>query len=149
MVSTVSQAVAGPVAPDRETRHAIEQLVALYHEGIHLGDTDRLGRVFHPEARLFGQVAGKPYLKTRAEYLDIVRGRVSPAAAGHPPGGALLSLDVRGAIAVAVVLTPVSGVDYIDFLSLVRTTDGWRVASKLFTEGADRAGRGADPEAAG
>jgi len=136
MVSAMSRSgqVAGPVAPDRETRRAIEQIIALYHEGIHLGDIDRLERVFHPEARLFGQVAGAPYLKTRAEYLDIVRARVPPAAAGHAPGGELLSLDVRGAVAVAVVLTPVSGVVYVDFLSLVRTPDGWRVASKLFTD---------------
>jgi hypothetical protein len=136
MVSAMSRttALAGPVAPDRETRRAIEQLIALYHEGIHLGDTDRLERVFHSEARLFGKVAGAPYLKTRAEYFDIVRGRVAPAAAGHPPGGELLSLDVRGGVAVAVVLTPVSGIEYIDFLSLVHTPEGWRVASKLFTD---------------
>lgn len=136
MVSAMSltSAKAGPVAPDRETRRAIEQVIALYHEGIHLGDIDRLERVFHPEARLFGQVAGASYLKTRAEYLDVVRGRVPPAAAGYPSGGELLSLDVRGAVALAVVLTPVNDVEYVDFLSLVRTADGWRVASKLFTD---------------
>jgi ketosteroid isomerase-like protein len=125
---------AGPIAPDPRTRSEIAQLVATYHEGIHHGDLDRLARVFHPDARLFGEVKGAPYRKSLAEYLAIVRGRVAPVAAGHSLRGELLSLDVRGGVALAVVFTPVGESEYIDLLALIRTDDGWRIASKLFTD---------------
>jgi Putative lumazine-binding len=125
---------AGPIAPDPGTRSDIAHLVALYHEGIHHGDVDKLARAFHPDARLLGEVKGAPYRKSLAEYLAIVRSRVAPAAAGHAQRGEILSLDVRGGVALAVVFTPVAAVDYIDFLALIRTDDGWRIASKLFTD---------------
>jgi hypothetical protein len=127
---------AGPIPPDARTRSDIARLVARYHEGIHHGDLDKLAGVFHPDARLFGEVKGAPYRKSLAEYLAIVRDRVSPAAAGHAQRGELLSLDVRGGVALAVVFTPVGDTEYIDFLALIRTDDGWRIASKLFTDAA-------------
>jgi hypothetical protein len=132
MTTTIAQA--GPVAPDPQIRQEIEQVVARYQEAIHRGDLAALERVFHPEARLFGEVKGAPYLKSRAEYLAVVRDRVPPAATGHALRGELLSLDVRGGVAMAVVFTPVGDVEYVDFLSLVRAADGWLIASKLFSD---------------
>lgn len=126
--------LAGPVAPDARTRQEIERLIARYLDGIHRGDVAQLERVFHPEAKLFGDVKGAPYLKTRADYLAIVRDRVPPAATGHEPRGELLSLDVRGGVALALVFTPVGDIEYVDFLSLVRGSDGWLIASKVFSD---------------
>jgi hypothetical protein len=117
-----------------KTRHEIEQVIARYHDGIHRGDVAELEKVFHPEATLFGEVKGAPYLKSRADYLAIVRDRVPPAATGHAPRGKLLSLDVRGGIAMAVVFTPVGDIEYVDFLSLIRTSDGWQIAAKVFSD---------------
>jgi protease I len=116
---------------------AMRDAVRLYHEGVYEGDLAKLEKVFHADARLFGEIRGERYWKTRAEYLDIVRGRVAPAQSGYPNRMKLLALEIRGNVAMAKVLTPVFDVEYVDYLSFVRTADGWQIVSKLFSDAPD------------
>ncbi|WP_374337884.1 nuclear transport factor 2 family protein [Leeia sp.] len=115
------------------SHHAILHLLQTYFEGLFTGDVSRLREVFHPQAMLFGEVKGTPYLRKLDEYLDAVGKRQSPQSLGEPFAMAVLAIDVQGPVAMARVSCPMLGFRYIDFLSLTQQNGHWQIASKTFT----------------
>lgn len=111
---------------------AITAVIDDYFAGVHHGDVARLERAFHPDATLVGEVRGAPYRKSRAEYLAIVRDRPAPARLGAPYRMRVLGVDVWEGAAVARLLTPIGGVEYVDFMALQRRDGAWRIVHKLF-----------------
>lgn len=125
-------------APSTETtgghRHQdVLDVVDRYFEGLHTGDVAMLGMVFHPQAVLFGEVKGQPYLKPIAEYLAIVANRPSPSDLGEPFRMEALAVEVLGNVAYVRAHSPMLGGNYFDFLALVRQDDRWLIVNKLFT----------------
>jgi len=72
-------------------------------------------------------------LAVEVDYLQRVRDRPSPAARGETFAMRVVSLELHGAIAHAVVRCPMLGFDYVNFLSLVRAGEKWAIGSKVFT----------------
>jgi hypothetical protein len=62
------------------TRDAVSELISRYFRGIFEGDTELLGRAFHPRAVLFSVVAGVSSERTLDDYLAVVAGRSSARA---------------------------------------------------------------------
>lgn len=114
-------------------RNGIEELLAEYFQGLYRGDVERLRDVFHPQAFLVGDIEGRPYFKSLAEYLEIVRSRRSPEAVGEEFRMEITEIEVLNGIAYAKVHCPMLGFDYRDFLSLAKTEERWRIVNKLFT----------------
>jgi hypothetical protein len=112
----------------------LDEAITLYHEGIHYGDIEKLTRVFHPDAQLFGVVHGEPYQKTLNEYLTVVRERVSPAIKGYPKRLSILASEVIGHVAVVKLRVAVFDTEYVDVLTLVRSGDAYRIVNKTFTD---------------
>ena len=109
-------------------RNAIEAVAADYIEGWYAGDAARMDRALHPDLV-------KRILDDEEHFRVVTKERMVELTASG--GGEDLDasvdvtlLDVSGDIAVARTESP----EYVDYLHLVRTSDGWKIASVLFRE---------------
>ncbi|QHW00162.1 nuclear transport factor 2 family protein [Spirosoma endbachense] len=115
-------------------RGAIEQALKRYYfQGIYEGNVDLLNKVFFPGAFVFGDVKGKPYAKTLAEYLDGVAHRTSPKDSGQPYETEIIEIDVINSIAVAKVRVTMYEFNYYDFLAFHQLDGQWVIVNKLLT----------------
>lgn len=110
-----------------------QALEEYYFQGSYEGDLNKLNRIFHPGARLFGDVKGQPYSKTLAEWLDLVANRQSPKVSGKPFNGEILNIRVVNSVAVAELHVKAYDMLYHDFLSLHRIEGRWLIVNKIMS----------------
>ena len=82
-VSPSSPAACAPLAPLRRGHPmtaTVEGILQEYFDGLYHGDTDRLSRVFHPQAIYASATGGELVYLTIDEYFPIVDARPSPAS---------------------------------------------------------------------
>lgn len=116
--------------------HDREQLLDLlqhYFDSLYRGDVERLRQIFHPRARLFGEVNGEVLLRDAEPYLQAVATRASPQQNGEAQRMQVLALQVDGSIALATTRCEMLGFNYLDQLSLLKQDGRWFIASKLYT----------------
>lgn len=113
---------------------AIKQaLEDYYFNGSYEGDLNKLQRIFHQDALLFGDVKGQPYAKTFPEWLEVVVNRQSPKDSGKPFKGDILNVRVVNSVAVAEVHVKAYDMFYHDFLSLHRVNGNWVIVNKIMS----------------
>ena len=115
----------------------ITRVVNLYAEGVRDGDAAKLREAFHPQAWMFGSVAGTRYDEPIGELIAMVDGH---------------SVDVDGSFQARVVSVEQVGdaafavleeqgcwgtVSFTDFFTLARIDGAWKIVNKTFahTEG--------------
>ena len=126
-VLPVSTAALGDELP------ALLALVNTYLDGLYFADAERLARVFHPRARYFSTAEGALKELDLPTYLEVVRGRVAPAASGQPRYDRLLSLDLAGPHTALVKLEcALAPRHFTDYLSLVKDGGRWGIIAKVF-----------------
>ena len=115
-------------------RAAIEAAVWTYLDGLHEGDAEKLASVFHPVSHLYsadkdGGVADLP----RDKWLEMVRSRPSARSQGHVRYDKIVSIDQSGPgtafVKVECALPPRF---FVDYLTMIKTGEGWRVVAKAF-----------------
>jgi hypothetical protein len=115
-------------------RAAIEAAVWTYLDGLHEGDAEKLASVFHPVSHLYsadkdGGVADLP----RDKWLEMVRSRPSAKSQGHARHDKIVSIDQSGPgtafVKVECALPPRF---FVDYLTMIKTGEGWRVVAKAF-----------------
>ena len=110
-------------------REAIEATIRDYIDGWYQGDAGRMERCLHDDLVKRIQAADGPagelreVTKARMVELTTAGGGEDPAATSE-----IVVHDISGDIATAQVLSP----EYLDYLHLVRTSDGWQIANILF-----------------
>lgn len=111
----------------------IADRLALYFDGLYFSDTDRVARVFHPEARYVCAAAGDRRNLSLAEYLPIVAARPSPASRREARQDRIVSVTLAGPdMAFAHVNCAIGPRYFTDFLTLVRSGGEWRIIAKVF-----------------
>lgn len=111
----------------------IEGQMQFYFDGLYLGDIERLGRVFAPEARYVCATGDEVINLGMEDYLPMVARRQPPAARGEPRRDEIVSITMAGDSAALVIAHCAIGERYFtDFLSFVRTAEGWRIIAKVF-----------------
>lgn len=105
-----------------------------YFKGIYDGNVDLLGKGFHPETLLFGDINGVPYAKTLDQYLEGVKNRQSPKDSGKPFKGDIVSLRIVNSIAIAEVSVQMYDFLYRDLLSFHKINGQWLIVNKLLTD---------------
>jgi Putative lumazine-binding len=110
----------------------ITRTVDLYVEGMREGDGAKLREAFHPDAWMFGSLAGTRYDEPIGELIAMVDGH---------------SVDVDGSYQARVVSVEQAGdaalvvleeqgfwgtVSFTDFFALVRIDEAWTIVNKTF-----------------
>jgi len=112
---------------------AIEATVWMYLDGLYEGDTEKLAAAFHPVSHLYSDEQGRVVDVPRDQWFEIVRKRPSPKSQGHPRHDRIISIDQAGpATALVKCECAVPPRYFIDYLTLIRTSEGWRVVAKAF-----------------
>ena len=116
-----------------EDYDAIVSTLQAYGDGTARGDATTLAEAFHDDARMFGQVEGHRLDVPIAEFLALAE--KWPADAEGTYAIRVLSVDQAGDAAVALVAEEgVWGeVSFLDFFSLARYGDEWKIVCKTFT----------------
>jgi hypothetical protein len=112
---------------------AIRVAVHTYLDGLYEGDTDKLASVFHPTSALTQFSDGQLRITPRDAWLDAVRNRPSPRAAGLARHDRILTIDLAGPgmahVKLACAIPPRFFTDMLSFLKI----DGrWQIAQKVF-----------------
>lgn len=109
----------------------VEAVVRDYAEGWYAGDVERMDRALHSELvkRILadGDTPGESVLRmvTKARMVELT----AQGGGDMPDPQIEVTIDdVATDIASARVLTP----EYLDFLHLVKTPEGWKIANVLF-----------------
>lgn len=111
----------------------IEAVIWTYLDGLHEGDTEKLAAAFHPVSHLYSEENGTVMDLPRDAWLDRVRNRPSPKSQGQQRHDRILSIDQSGPASAFVKLEcAVPPRFFVDYLTLLKTSDGWRVVAKAF-----------------
>lgn len=112
---------------------AVEATAHAYLQALYEGDADRLQDLFLPQSCLFtGGADGTAQVIGRDDWLARVRGRQSARAAGFADTNAVFAVEVIGTVAMARVTASHPPNRFDDFLSLVKTAQGWKIAAKTY-----------------
>lgn len=112
---------------------AVVELLDRYYDALYHGDVAGLNQVFHPTA-IYATVSDGELLQLDlAAYLPMVAARVSPAQRGDPYGFQLEAIEFAGpTTALARLRSSLLGKCFVDFLTLFKVHDEWRITAKVF-----------------
>jgi len=120
--------VAANVVDDYDAIHRVLQLCT---EGEAKGDVAKLREAFHPNARMFGSLAGERYDVPIEELFALAES--APADTGNYRSR-VLSVQQTGDAAVGVVAEEGywGAISFIDYFQLARIEGDWKIVGKLF-----------------
>jgi hypothetical protein len=114
-------------------REQFESVVENYYNAMYRGEPELIRKAFHPEARLQGIMEGQSFHGlTRENFCKFVTLMPTPADKGDPHDVKFEVLDITGAQAVLKITDYVFGVWFVDYLSLLKTEDGWKIVNKTY-----------------
>jgi hypothetical protein len=116
-----------------DDQNAIERVIQTYFDGLYEGDADKLASVFHATSALTFERDGQITVLPLAAWLQSVRGRPAPKAAGLARDDAILLLDQSGpTTALVKVKCQIPPRYFTDYLSLLKLDGRWVVVQKVF-----------------
>jgi len=112
---------------------AIREVVGWYFDGMYRSDPALIEAAFDPAARIMGVTDGEHREMAVADFMTFV-GNQQPSAAdkGEAFEMRIVSLDITGGTAAVKLEDRYLGRNFIDYLSLVRRDDGWKICHKLW-----------------
>ena len=111
----------------------IVSLLGQYFDGLYEGDTDKFEKVFHESAHLYSSDGTKVDDWQRSFYFEMIKNRPSPSSQNLPRHDKIVSVHKSGpSTAMAVVNCAIPPKYFTDYLTILKTSDGWRIISKTF-----------------
>ena len=111
----------------------ISNLLGDYFDGLYEGDIQKFSNVFHPESHLYFSDGGLVTDWPRSEYFEMISNRPSPASQGLMRHDKIISINMSGpATAFAIVQCAIAPRYFTDYLTLLKTNEGWQIISKTF-----------------
>lgn len=111
----------------------ITVLLGDYFDGLYDGDLEKFGRVFHPDCHLYSTDGASITDMSRAQYFELIGGRDSARSQGLKRHDRIVSIHKSGPdTAHAVVNCAIPPRYFTDYLTLMRTSDGWCIISKSY-----------------
>jgi hypothetical protein len=111
----------------------VAALAQLYFDLIYRGDLALFDRVFSPRAQLAALEEGAVTVRSAQEYLAMLAGRPSPESSGAPREEEVIAIDLASHTqAFLKVRVRINQAVFVDYLTLLRGEDGWRIVSKTY-----------------
>lgn len=119
---------------DEMQKSDIVSLVGDYFRLLHTNDLAIVDRIFDGNAHLYGRgETGDVVLWSIARYRQILAGRQSPESLGAAREEEILALDFASTTqALAKVRVRIGVNRFLDYLTLIKSGDGWRIVSKTY-----------------
>ncbi|MEX6632182.1 nuclear transport factor 2 family protein [Hyphococcus lacteus] len=112
---------------------AILRVLKNYYDGLYQCDTQLLETVFHPDAHYHTTSGGEHLCYDMPDYMALIKTRIPPANAGDTYDYSISNISIAGDdTAVATLKCTMMGKHFTDFLSLIRTQNGWQIIAKVF-----------------
>lgn len=112
----------------------IEAIMQRYFDGLYQSDSAVLRTVFHPELAYVNATPGSQEFMGLEAYMARIDGRTPPASRHDPRDDVIERITLKGGqIGVVEARMTMIGRNYQDLLTVIRTDDGWRVLTKVFT----------------
>jgi hypothetical protein len=110
----------------------ITRVVNLYAEGVRDGDAAKLREAFHPQAWMFGSLAGTRYDEPIDELIALVDGK--PVDVDGSFQARVVSVEQVGDAAFAVLEEDGfwGTVSFTDFFTLAQIDGAWKIVNKTF-----------------
>lgn len=119
--------------PHAAPYHDVVAVLQDYFDGLYHSDTQRLRRVFHPQALYASATEGKPLILGMDAYFPIVDARPSPASRNEVRTDRIVSIAFAGPVtALATLRCSIANRHFIDLLTLIHVEGRWQVISKVF-----------------
>lgn len=111
----------------------IETVVRTYFDGLHEGDTAKLGAAFHEVSHLYSAGPDGVTDLPRAKWFEMVASRPSAKSQGLPRSDRIVSIDQSGPeTAFVKVECAIPPRYFTDYLLLLKAGGRWRIVSKSF-----------------
>ena len=118
------------MVPELDDLGAIKACIDKYVEGAARGDRKLLEEIFLPTARMVGWFAGQCVDVPIVEFFRAAEGNPQ---SDHGYRAELQSIQLTGTAAVATLAeNAYLNHDFVDYLSLIKREDGWKIAHKSF-----------------
>ena len=115
-------------------RAEIETLMQRYFDGLYQSDSAVLRTMFHPELAYVNATQGNHEFMGFEAYMARIDGRTPPASRKDPRDDVIERIALKGGqIGVVEARMTMLGRDFQDLLTVIRTDDGWKVLTKVFT----------------
>jgi hypothetical protein len=122
-----------PTARSAEAFRELADVAQRYFDLVYTCNLTLYDQLFHPLAQLFVLKNGTAVSLTSAEYREILAHRQSPESTGAPRREQVHSIDLGAATQALIKLQVLIGqAEFIDYLTLLRGDDGWRIVSKTY-----------------
>ena len=113
--------------------NAITELLAEYFDGLYDGDIEKFSKVFHPASHLYETDGETVTDMARADYFAKIEARESPRAQNLARFDRIVSIHQSGPnTAFAIVNCAIPPRYFTDYLTLMKTADGWQIISKSY-----------------
>lgn len=118
-------------SPDQ---NEVRELMGRYFDGLYHSDSKVLRTVFHSDlAYVNGTADTYEYMGLDA-YMARIDARTPPASRGDPREETIERIALKGdRIGIVEARMTMMGRNYQDLLTLINTSDGWRVLTKVFS----------------
>lgn len=115
-----------------DNQKAIERTIETYFACMYESSASKARDAFHPDARITGFMDGELRQMTVDQFAKFVDSQPSAKAAGLPARLDILSIQIAGATAVALVRDDYLGMTFLDTLCLIQEDNDWSIYTKLF-----------------
>lgn len=120
----------GPKGAANPEEAAVRATLDHYLAGHATGDPAEFRQAFAPESKLFWIRDGKLMQRTSEDYIAGATGK--PAADEAQRKRWIESVDITGTAATAKVVLDYPTVVFTDYMSLLKTPEGWKIINKTF-----------------
>ncbi|MGL4858175.1 MAG: nuclear transport factor 2 family protein [Enterobacteriaceae bacterium] len=113
--------------------HGIERTINNYFQGMYQRDLSLLQGVFHPDACLFGFIMGGFERLNLEAWLQKVSEMPIPSESGEAFAMKIVALDRTGDTATVKAEVLYHGLQFTDYLSLLKQNGHWLIVNKTFS----------------
>jgi ketosteroid isomerase-like protein len=128
---TYNETPRSPDATRAAAEEGIRKTVQAYFDGVTHHNLAQLDAAFHPEARLStSNSKGALYHTTYQEWRKFTS---EPAGDATGRNNRIANIELKGNVAVVTTVLDWPNVRYVDYLSLVKVENDWKIMSKIWS----------------